>query len=180
MPGSYRCVAGADWGGRDWGTDEGGSNENWDDATQVGWLMQNYRNDRGPIHATNPSAGATAERLSNITDGTSNTMMIGEYVTLTVPSRRTYWAYAYTSYNQSVVTYGDSRTLLPDYNLCKNTPPALENQCKRAWGSLHSGNMLNFGFCDGSVRSISASVDMVNVLPALATIAGGEVIPADY
>jgi prepilin-type N-terminal cleavage/methylation domain-containing protein len=33
MPGSNRCVDGADWGGRDWGKDQGGPNENWDDAT---------------------------------------------------------------------------------------------------------------------------------------------------
>src|SRR5262249_46973087 len=32
MPGSYRCVAGADWGGQDWGIDQDGPNENWDDA----------------------------------------------------------------------------------------------------------------------------------------------------
>src|SRR5262249_13330504 len=39
MPGSYRAVAGADWGGTDWGSDQNGPNENWDDATQVAnWL----------------------------------------------------------------------------------------------------------------------------------------------
>jgi hypothetical protein len=31
--------------------------------------------------------------------------------------------------------------------------------------------------CDGSVRTISTSIDMNVVMPALATIAGGEVIP---
>ncbi|MFL5340166.1 MAG: DUF1559 domain-containing protein [Gemmataceae bacterium] len=41
MPSNYRCVAGADWGGTDWGTDQNGNNENWDDATQIGWLLQN-------------------------------------------------------------------------------------------------------------------------------------------
>ena len=38
---------------------------------------------------------------------------------------------------------------------------------------------LNFAFCDGSVHQISRNVDMLFVLPALATIAGGETIPAD-
>jgi prepilin-type N-terminal cleavage/methylation domain-containing protein/prepilin-type processing-associated H-X9-DG protein len=180
MPGSYRCVAGADWGGQDWGTDEGGSNENWDDATQVGWLIRGYAADRGIMHATNASVGANAERMANITDGTSNTLMIGEYVTKTILNRRTFWAYAYTSYNESVVTFGDSRTLLPDFNQCQNTGSFGSNQCKRAWGSLHTGNILNFAFCDGSVRSISPNVDMNLVLPALATIAGGEVVPADF
>ena len=44
--------------------------------------------------------------------------------------------------------------------------------------SLHSGGV-NAAFCDGSVHTINRSVDMITVLPALATIAGGEVIPAD-
>jgi prepilin-type N-terminal cleavage/methylation domain-containing protein/prepilin-type processing-associated H-X9-DG protein len=177
MPGNYRCVAGADWGGRDWGQDQNGKNENWDDPTQIGWLLQNYPGDRGVIHSTNPSVGAGPERIANITDGTSNTLMIGEYATRTELDRRTFWAYAYTSYNESVVTFAQNRTLIADFTLCKNTPPGGENQCKRAWGSFHSGGNLNFAMCDGSVRQISTSIDMNTVLPALATIAGSEVVP---
>jgi prepilin-type N-terminal cleavage/methylation domain-containing protein/prepilin-type processing-associated H-X9-DG protein len=174
MPGSYRCVAGADWGGTDWGTDQNGPNENWDDATQVAnWLWVNRPFSRGVMHGTpDPLA---PERMANILDGTSNTLMIGEYVTKTHPSRRTFWAYAYTSYNESVVTYGQSRCLLPDFDLCQNTAPFGSNQCKRAWGSTHTGGMLNFAMCDGSVRGISPSIDVNTVLPSLATIAGGEV-----
>jgi prepilin-type N-terminal cleavage/methylation domain-containing protein len=178
MPGSYRCVAGADWGGQDWGVDQGGPNENWDDATQVAWLMPNFPQDRGAMHATG-TGGATAERIATITDGTSNTLMVGEYVTKTQPSRRTFWAYAYTSYNESCVTFAQSRTLIPDYNLCVATPPGGDNQCKRAWGSLHTAYMLNFLFCDGSIHGISSNVDMNVVLPGLATIGGGEVINLD-
>ncbi len=176
MPGNYRCVAGADWGGKDWGKDQNGGNENWDDPTQVGWLLQNYGSDRGAIHATNPSAGAGPERIANITDGTSNTLMVGEYATRTELDRRTLWAYAYTSYNESVVSFGQSRTLIADFTLCVNTPPGGDNQCKRAWGSFHGGGNLNFALCDGSVRSVSVNVDMNLVLPALATIAGGETV----
>ncbi len=179
MPGNYRCVAGADWGGQDWGKDQNGGNENWDDATQVAWLVKNYGIDRGVMHATNPSAGAGAERIANITDGTSNTLMIGEYATRTQLNRRTFWAYAYTSYNESVVSFGQSRTLLPDFTLCVNTPPGGDNQCKRAWGSFHGGGNLNFALCDGSVRSFSPNVDMNFLFPSLATIAGGEVVNLD-
>jgi len=176
MPGSYRCVAGADWGGQDWGKDQGGPNENWDDATQIPWLMQFHSEDRGVLHPVTAfgGAGATPERIASITDGTSNTLMVGEYVTRTHPSRRTFWAFSYTSYNESVVTIGQSRTLIPDYDLCTRTAPFGSNQCKRAWGSMHSANMLNFLMCDGSVRSISPSIDVNFVLPALATITGGE------
>jgi prepilin-type N-terminal cleavage/methylation domain-containing protein/prepilin-type processing-associated H-X9-DG protein len=179
MPGSYRCVAGADWGGQDWGQDQGGPNENWDDATQIGWLIQLYGGDRGPLHSTNPTVGAGPERFATITDGTSNTLMVGEYVTRTHPSRRTFWAYAYTSYNESCVTFAQSRTLIPDYDLCNKTPPGGTNQCKRAWGSLHTANIMNFAFCDGSVHSITPAIDINVVLPALATIQGGETVNWD-
>ena len=175
MPGSYRCVAGADWGGQDWGSDQGGPNENWDDATQVVWLMSLYSADRGPMHATG-TGGATAERFASITDGTSNTLMVGEYMTKTQLDRRTFWAYAYTSYNESCVTFAQSRTLIPDFVQCKNTPPGGDNQCKRAWGSLHTGNVLNFLFCDGSVHTLTPAIDMNVVMPALATIQGGETV----
>jgi prepilin-type processing-associated H-X9-DG protein len=179
MPGNYRCVAGADWGGTDWGHDQGGNNENWDDPTEVGnWLMAHYPQDRGVMHATG-LAGAKAEKLSSITDGTSNTLMVGEYATKTHLSRRTYWAYAYTSYNESVATFAQSRTLLADFDLCSNTPPGLTNQCKRAWGSFHLNGVLNFALCDGSVRGISPNIDMNFVFPSLATIAGGEVVSLD-
>jgi prepilin-type N-terminal cleavage/methylation domain-containing protein/prepilin-type processing-associated H-X9-DG protein len=180
FPGNYRCVAGADWGGQDWGSDQNGPNENWDDATQVaGWLMAFHPQSRGVMHGCPQNVGGTSaspERIANITDGTSNTLMVGEYATKTHYSRRTYWAYAYTSYNESCVTYAQSRTLIPDFDLCNATAPGGSNQCKRAWGSFHTGNMLNFAMCDGSVRAISTSIDMVNVLPALATIGGGEVV----
>jgi prepilin-type N-terminal cleavage/methylation domain-containing protein/prepilin-type processing-associated H-X9-DG protein len=188
MPGSYRACAGADWGGQNWGTDEGGSNENWDDATQVGWLMSNKfgtAGDRGVMHAVNLSVGAGYERISSITDGTSNTLMVGEYVTTTHPGRRTFWAYSYTSYSMSCVTFAQPRTMLADFDKCQWSPPGSptnpdSNQCKRAWGSVHGAGNINFVFCDGSVRSVPPTVDMITVMPALATIAGGEVIPGSF
>jgi prepilin-type N-terminal cleavage/methylation domain-containing protein len=172
MPGSYRAVSGADYGGTN--NSQNGSNENWDDGTQVAWLLAWNAGDRGVMHAVNTQAGAIPENVASVTDGLSNTLMIGEYVTKTHPSRRTFWAYSYTSYSLSLVTIGQSRCLLPDFDLCVNTPPGGNNQCKRAWGSMHAANMLNFALCDGSVRTISPAIDVNFVLPALATIAGGE------
>jgi len=105
--------------------------------------------------------------------------MLGENATRPELDRRTYWTYAYTSYNESVVTFAQSRTLIADFTLCANTLRKGENQCKRAWGSFHSCGNLNFAMCDGSVRGIATSIDMNTVLPALATIAGNEVIPPE-
>jgi prepilin-type N-terminal cleavage/methylation domain-containing protein/prepilin-type processing-associated H-X9-DG protein len=191
MPATYRGMSGADWGGKDWGRDDKGGDENWDDAGQVQWLLQNYSGERGILHAVIKDApyGGNSESMNTIVDGTSNTLAVGEYMTRTRNSstsgaikgnRRTFWAYAYTSYNLSDATFAQTRTMIPDYDLCAVTPPTTngENQCKRAWGSFHSGGGINFVFCDGSVRAISSNIDMNFVFPALASIAGGEVIPS--
>jgi prepilin-type N-terminal cleavage/methylation domain-containing protein/prepilin-type processing-associated H-X9-DG protein len=189
MPSTYRCVSGASYGGSDWWTqpnnpDDGGSNENWDDATQMPTLMMHFPGDRGVMHAVDPLVnGARQERTTDITDGLSNTLMFGEYATSDTPGRRTYWAFAYTSYNASLVTFNAPWTLQNSYAACTATGTAGGdfsggNQCKRAWGSFHTGGALNFCFCDGSVHTINKNVDMVRVLPALATISGNETIPS--
>lgn len=183
MPSTYRACSGASYGGSNWWTnpsnpDDGGSNENWDDSAQIPQLMAHFPGDRGVMHAVDPEVpGARAERLADVTDGASNTIMLGEYATKDTPGRRTFWAFAYTSYNQSLVTFNAPWTLQNSYAACAATPnPSGSNQCKRAFASFHMGG-LNFAFCDGSVQTISRSVNMVTVLPALATIAGGEVTP---
>src|SRR5262249_61342772 len=98
------------------------------------------------------------------------------YMTKTQLDRRTFWAYAYTSYSMSDITIAQSRTLIPDFALCTNTPPGGTNQCKRSWGSYHPTGLLMFVWCDGSVRSLSPNIDVNKVLPALGSIAGGEVV----
>jgi prepilin-type N-terminal cleavage/methylation domain-containing protein/prepilin-type processing-associated H-X9-DG protein len=163
-----------------------------------GILIQAYR---GPLHGTATAYNGIPaqtyvepktkqpisqmggpERFNSIIDGTSNTFMVGEYTESTAntkdgsgENRGTFWAYTYASYNQS------SFSLLPqtfttDFNSCYNADKGLtytDQPCKRAWGSNHT-NGLNFVMCDGSVRWVSYSAD-INVLAALATIAGGEV-----
>jgi prepilin-type N-terminal cleavage/methylation domain-containing protein/prepilin-type processing-associated H-X9-DG protein len=189
MPSTYRAVSGASYGGDDWWTnpknpDAGGSNENWDDNAQIPALLAHFPGDRGVIHATDPLIpGASVEKISSVSDGCSNTLMFGEYATRTQPGRRTFWAYGYTSYSLSLISFAQPWTLKEDFVACAAAAAAYNsssgnNQCKRAWGSFHPGG-LNWAFCDGSVHTISRNVDMVTVLPALATVAGGEVISAD-
>jgi prepilin-type processing-associated H-X9-DG protein len=117
------------------------------------------------------------ERMTSVTDGTSNTLMVGECTFTDVTRRATFWAYTYASYNASSV-YPESRTLNNSYNRCwegagANRPANADHVCKRAFGSGHT-NGLNFCMGDGSVRFISYSVD-VNMLAAMATMSGGEV-----
>ena len=97
---------------------------------------------RGPLHAVIARTGtamATDRKLKpvstkNIADGTSNTLLVGEYITTTyqnpIRARRTLWCYAYTSFNQSSgMTF--SWTRLPDYNECYLVKTQ-EHDCKRA------------------------------------------------
>jgi prepilin-type N-terminal cleavage/methylation domain-containing protein/prepilin-type processing-associated H-X9-DG protein len=157
------------------------------------WIM--LKEWRGALHGTAtpyngiPAQNATGvggaplsqmggpERMANITDGTSNTLFIGEYYNTDVSNRATFWAYTYASYNQSSVT-SESRILGDSYNKCSNMPgQGGNNPCKRGFGAFHDGGV-NFALCDGSVRWISYSVD-INLLAAMATISGGEVVYLD-
>jgi prepilin-type N-terminal cleavage/methylation domain-containing protein/prepilin-type processing-associated H-X9-DG protein len=126
---------------------------------------------RGPLHIVGV-AGLNYENLANIKDGTSNTLMVGEWVTETHNRRATFWGYSYTSYSISTVTTVSNIYLVSDYDAC--TAAGDINNCKRAFGSSHTSG-INFVFCDGSVRLISNTVDPV-VLGALATVAGREVV----
>jgi prepilin-type processing-associated H-X9-DG protein len=163
MPGSYRGMSGAARDDQDYVDDPAR-------ASSYGIAA------RGVLHAAYPPYGLGAEKIPTITDGTSNTLMVGEYATRSHPSRRTVWAYTYTSYNQSSSS-PQSAILLPDYDACVNAVGS-SNPCKRGFASFHTGGM-NFALCDGSINFISSSINMAT-FESLSTISGGEVIPGDY
>lgn len=107
--------------------------------------------------------------------------MIGEYTTNSTIRRTTFWAYTYTSYNQSSIGpesryfgfhYGNSST---HPGTCWGTPGLNGDQlCKRAINSGHTQGA-NFTLGDGSVRFFSRNVD-INLLMAMATMSAGEVV----
>jgi len=172
-PGSYRAVS-----GRTRGSVAGDS---YADCSQI-WSDGAYPFfNRGVLHhvGTSSSSGmASYETMASIIDGTSNTIMIGEYHTRTNNRRRTFWAYTYTSYNQSSVTVGPgggSRCLLPDYTRCASLGNS--NPCKRGWASLHPQNIM-FARADGSVRPIATNVN-IDLLGNMATICQGEALVVD-
>jgi prepilin-type N-terminal cleavage/methylation domain-containing protein/prepilin-type processing-associated H-X9-DG protein len=145
------------------------------------------RTQRGPLHVDRASQTETfsTERLSAIPDGTSMTILAGEHYnrnTTTAPSttRDTFWAYTYGSYNTSSANANPlelSGLNGFDYDAC-NASSAYLNQCKRGWGGAHNG-VINFVFCDGSVREIAQNIDL-NIFCGLATVEGGEVVPDDF
>jgi prepilin-type N-terminal cleavage/methylation domain-containing protein len=169
-PGSYRAMSGHSSG-------ESG-NLYWDDPSFALSYQEPKIPDwtRGPLHtvARNPGKNRKFQpvNLAEITDGASNTLMVGEYHTLSFPPRRTYWAYPYTSYNQSSALL-QRRTLLPDYLECVSISGVGTHTCKRGWGSLHALNMIQFVYCDGSAHSISQDIDL-EVFVSGGTIQGGE------
>jgi len=169
-PGSYRAVSGYSLG-------QGGS-EYWDDPTYSSSVSEQRMpaNWRGSMYniSLDPGTGRKMSpvKLRQVTDGSTRTLMVGEYHTSTQPGRRTLWSYAYTSYNQSS-GFPESRILLPDYVRCMNIGGGGIDTCKRAWGSLHSGGNMVFTRCDGSTRVIDSDIDMT-IFCAATTIQGGE------
>jgi len=156
-PGSYRAVSGR--------SDDG---MNYLDSE----MMYDYeRSSRGPIHV----AGVWkygSETMAHIRDGTSNTLLVGEYSTATNPGRRAFWAYSFAYYSQSGAT-AQERTLWGDYDRCVAAEgKGAENPCRRGWGSFHPGG-LHFALCDGSIRFLNSTIDM-QLFADLATIAGDE------
>jgi len=158
--GSYRCMQGRirDW--RVWDTDENGTEQGY---TPYGW--------RGIMHTVGTN-GLTTESLATVKDGASNTLMVGELATYSHPSRRTFWACTYASYNSSAAS-PESVSLLPDYDVCAATATHL-NFCKRAWGSYHPQG-IQFVLGDGAVRFLSRTIDM-QLFSGLGSIDGHELV----
>jgi prepilin-type N-terminal cleavage/methylation domain-containing protein len=176
-PGSYRAMSGHSLGingDHYWDNPNGAFMSHLDDMPDA-W--------QGAMHTTSRNPGKnrpfSTVKLSQITDGASNTFLVGEYQTETHQSRRSFWAYAYTSYNQSSAFF-ESRTLLADYDKCQKIGGGGAHTCKRAWGSLHAGGLIQFVFCDGSAHPVQPDVDM-DIFVATATIQGGELqtLPSD-
>jgi prepilin-type N-terminal cleavage/methylation domain-containing protein len=169
-PGSYRANSGTGTGLA--------CNGYWDSPSGIAGILSDPAagiNTRGPFFTIDLNAAKLKPiQVKQITDGQSKSRMAGEYMTRTHTTRRTFWAYAYTSYNQSS-GFPESRTLMPDYDRCSTLPGAAgcQDNCKRAWGSFHAGGLFMNAFCDGAVRSISEDVD-IDVFLASCTIHGNE------
>lgn len=121
-------------------------------------------------------------RMADITDGTSNTLLVGERM----PSRDLEygWWFAGAGYDNSGtgdivlgardVGYANDMGCAPAAQWVGLRPGRTDVTCDQVhFWSLHSGGA-NFLFADGSTHFLSYTAD--SVLPALATRNGGEVV----
>jgi prepilin-type N-terminal cleavage/methylation domain-containing protein/prepilin-type processing-associated H-X9-DG protein len=122
----------------------------------------------------------TKTRLSEITDGTSNTIAIGDSVQMKEGTSSSFGPYWGSGTHTATIGYtpaGDARFNInaPFATTCTPKGP----RCVYAWvfSSYHSGGA-NFAMCDGSVRFIRETIDYANFV-WMNTKSGGEVITAD-
>ena len=170
--GSYRGMGGVGWGM----SGEYIYRRQWDSSD----ILDNNcpRQLKGVLHwvgtvpGDNRINGYSCESFRTITDGSSNTLMVGEYTTSpkSSPRRTTFWAYTYTSFALSCAT-PESRNLLADYDKCASLGDS--NPCKRAFGSMHSAGNIQFLRCDGSIYGFGPNIDMTAYM-AMSTVGAGE------
>ncbi len=157
--------------------------------------LTQHRHLRGAISATGRTNlnsavgtlnGVKPVRMAQITDGTSKSMLVGEYHTLSSSDRRGAWAANWRYWNKSMLIRdhrGESAVYrVPDYDYCRgkpsDTPPGgdgLGYLCHRTFASLHAGGIIQFVFADGAVRGVPQETDE-EIYLSMGTIAGGEVL----
>jgi prepilin-type N-terminal cleavage/methylation domain-containing protein/prepilin-type processing-associated H-X9-DG protein len=147
------------------------------------------------IWARGPFGNNGASSLTNMRDGTSNTLAIGESTQLnhTSSSYGPYWgAGTHTAVHGRILHCTRNQSDCPNgyqpsggtnlatclsYCTINGSPNAATIAVKQqyAWqfGSYHTGGA-NFLFCDGSVRFVRDNVDYITVMMPISTPVGGE------
>ncbi|HEX3152236.1 MAG TPA: DUF1559 domain-containing protein, partial [Gemmataceae bacterium] len=116
----------------------------------------------------------SSTRIAGITDGTTNTLMFGERSRKNLPA---------TSTSQSLGGWAWGNYFAQEDNTMNASKPmeGINTHDLNQFGSQHSGgNVSVFCMADGSVKTISKNIDLVNVFQPLATRAGGEVVSNGY
>jgi prepilin-type processing-associated H-X9-DG protein len=121
-------------------------------------------------------------RLTDITDGTSNTLAMGEQTLALYNGVTSSWAYC-GWVSVGIDPVGNWNTTFPAqglniWNYNHNPPPNNTPGQRATWynaASLHPGGV-NFVFADGSVHFIQQSIDVPS-LTYLSRMADGQVIP---
>lgn len=156
---NYKGVSGSNWGY---------------DSSQGAWFptLWKHRGTNGSYDGLSQGDGAmfrtdilNPQRLLAITDGSSNTFLIGE----DVPALNNWcsWPYATHAYGTCAI---------PPNAVQPNGKPFNPNDWynNHSFRSRHPGG-LQFAFADGSVHFVAAAINL-DLYRALATIQGGEVV----
>lgn len=153
---SYKGVAGALFDDPDTGIPV------WRDRAHGGAVQADailkYADFRGPLHtvADFGNFNIPHTKLSQVTDGTSKTYLVGEYYTTSDPDLKPVWGSPWRYHNKGHV-HEESIYRVPDFNFCaENAPNAAI--CRRAFATPHTG-VMQFAMCDGSVQTVSEDVD---------------------
>lgn len=140
-------------------------------------ILEDFSQLRGPLTATGPNYSLQPTKLSQITDGTSQTALVGEYHTTTFADiRKSVWGSGWRYHSKSHMIRG-SLFRTPDLEQCVTLADQIYGAegkffCYRSFASLHAGGVMNFALCDGSVTTIVDDIDDEAYL-AYGTIAGG-------
>jgi prepilin-type N-terminal cleavage/methylation domain-containing protein/prepilin-type processing-associated H-X9-DG protein len=193
--GSYRGNAGRTDGWTTW--------DLWEEIPLPGQVKGNgtglHRGWRGPLTglmaATTkvppPAHALDICLMKSITDGTSKTLLVGEYTNTDYNRRRSFWAFTYAQYAMSQ-TVAQPRIFMSSYcggtgTQCgaggclglgeSGTPNGPTSStagrvCKRSWWSFHPGGM-NTVMCDGSGGFVSFDIDL-NLFASMGSIAAGD------
>jgi prepilin-type N-terminal cleavage/methylation domain-containing protein/prepilin-type processing-associated H-X9-DG protein len=122
-------------------------------------------------------------RISDITDGTSNTFAVGEKsAAATMASWAGVLPNATWQSQNDEAAYGGIPSNLPAAmvlgHACRQHPPSASAGVAEDFSGMHPAGV-NFLFLDGSVRSVTKSVNM-QVYPFTATIADGKALQIDF
>jgi prepilin-type N-terminal cleavage/methylation domain-containing protein/prepilin-type processing-associated H-X9-DG protein len=161
------------------------------------WALISYKANAGTVSYPNGSetkdgvfwVSQPGVRITEITDGTSNTLLFGERDSFDpIYDQYTgdllhYWGWAYYASNAGDVLSGTSVPLnfvLPGNfpTLTAGQQSLLVVQRRGGFGSGHTGGA-NFALADGSVQFVHNSIAPA-VYAALGTRAGGEVVTSDF
>lgn len=154
----------------------------------------NNRSEFGQLRGAMPAASSRMKskpvRIAQLTDGTSKTALVAESVSRTTPVVNTAWASGWRYHSKSHLIRGPGEEVslyrLPDMQFCigsaRDNPPGGGGEiflCYRTATSVHAGDITQFVFCDGSVRSIPTGIDPILYL-SIGSIAGEEVVNYDF
>ncbi len=147
----------------------------WDYASFVQFLSPYMLSSSRGILSVVGVGSAGPVSIATVTDGTSNTLLVGEYTTTVSGESEAMWGASWGFL--SLGSAGPSQGVrgIPNLSVCETY--IAFNRCNRAFASLHPSSM-NFLMADGHVKSIGTYIDS-SVYLALATMQGNEVISSD-